>query len=317
MRLLFNQLADEISRRESFLFVCHRNPDPDTIGSALALGGYIESLGKKADYFCIDKIPYNFSFLKIGYFSKDPTLFLKNYDAVIFIDCAESGRSGIKDVLQYKKQIWISVDHHLLRDQFADLEIRNPEASATAEIIYKFFTHIGAGINMDSATALLAGILIDTDFLSNAAATDESIKMAGELTSLGADYRSVVRAFHMNKNAKLLRLWGIAFSRLKYNKEKGIASTAIFKEDMEECPELDDALSGLSGFLNAILKTDIIMVFDNRSDLVKGSLRTARENINVAKIAEEYGGGGHAKAAGFMCPGKLVERENEWAIEKI
>jgi len=317
MFILFNHLLNEINRRDKFLFVCHRNPDPDTVGSALALGTFIESLGKKADYFCIDKIPNNFLFLKnADCFSGDAVMFLNNYDAVIFVDCAEMSRCGVQNVPRKEGQIWISVDHHLLRENFADIEVRDQRASATAEIIYKFFLHIGAKINCDMATALLSGILIDTSFLSNAAASNESIRISGELSSLGADYRCIVRAFYMNKNPKMLKLWGLALSRLKYNEEKGMATTALFLEDVEECVELDDASSGLSSFLSATLKYNIIMVFEGKKDGIKGSLRTVKDDINVAKLAAEYGGGGHAKAAGFLCAGKLIETENEWIVEK-
>lgn len=317
MQLLFNQLLNEIDRAGRFLFICHRNPDTDTVGSALALGNFIEARGKRVDYFCVNKIPNNFLILKNAKrFTGDIGVFEKNYDAIIFIDCAESGRCGVPDILQYKKQKWLSIDHHSRRENFSDFEIRDQRASATAEIIFKFFLHLGEQINPDTATLLLAGILIDTDFLSNAGATDESVKMAGELSALGADWRGIVSVFHLNKNHEILKLWGNALSRLKYHEEKKMATTVIFKNEILESAVLDDATSGFSSFLCAILQTDIIIVFEERGEDIRGSLRTAKDNIDVAKIAGEYGGGGHAKAAGFTCQGKIVERENEWGVEK-
>lgn len=317
MQLLFNQLLNEINFAGRLLFVCHKNPDPDTVGSALALGGFVESLGKKADYFCADEIPENFSFLKnAALFKNDSAVFGDDYDLVIFCDCSELARCGVPDVLNFKRQPWICIDHHLFKEKIGNWELRNERASANCEIIYKFLKFHNHFICPDTATMLLAGILIDTNFLSNSATESEIVSVAAELCSLGADYRAVVKSFYLNKNPKVLKLWGLSFARLKHNKESGITTTAILAGDSAGCEEAEEALGGLSNFLSAVLKSDIIMVLEERKGAVKGSLRTIKENISVAKIAEEYGGGGHAKAAGFICLGKLVEREDEWAIEK-
>lgn len=297
--------------------VSHRNPDPDTVGSALALGGYFESQGKRADYFCADKIPNNFAVLKnIHRFTDDAGILEKNYNAVIFVDCAESSRCGVPDILRRKKHKWVSIDHHLLRENFADIDIRDERASATAEIIFKFFRRLGVKINCDMATQLLSGILIDTDFCVNAATTATSIKIAGELSALGANWRGIAAAFRLNKNTEALKLWGRALSRLKYNKENNTATTAILKEDAYPNMQSDDATGGFSNFLNSILQADVVIVFEEQGENVRGSLRTAKDNVNVALIAKEYGGGGHARAAGFTCAGRLVEGENEWRVEK-
>lgn len=317
MHLLFNQLLQEIEAVENFLLVCHRNPDPDTIGSALALGSYFESRGKKTDYFCIDKISDNFSILKnISRFTDDAGILEKNYGAVIFIDCAESAQCGVPDILRHKKHKWISIDHHLLRENFADIDIRDERASATAEIIFKFFKHLKVKIDFDAATQLLSGILIDTDFFTNAATSDASIKIAGELSALGANWRGILSAFRLNKNMEMLKLWGRALSRLKHDTDKNIATTAILKEDAYGDMQKDDATGGFSNFLNSILPSDAVIVYEEQGANIRGSLRTAKDGINVALMAQEYGGGGHARAAGFLCPGRLVERANEWVVEK-
>ena len=317
MQMLFNQLQDRIEGAGNILFVCHKNPDPDTVGSALAMGKYAKSLGKKTDYFCAHRIPDNFLFLKgTGDFSQDKKIFSNDYDLVVFLDCAEKIRCGVDNIELFKKQTWINIDHHILKEKFVDIEIRNPDASATTEIIYEFLTQNKIQINGEIATALLSGILLDTRFLSNAATTDKCIKIAGELVAQGADYRKILQYFHLNKNKDALRLWGAALSRLKHNEEEDLVTTAIFKEDIAGNEFLlEEAISGLSGFLNATLRAKVIMVLQEVEGGVRGSLRTNDDNVNVAKIAEEYGGGGHAKAAGFTCEGEIVEDEEEWRVE--
>lgn len=313
---LFNALNEAIKEKNNILFVCHKNPDPDTIGSALAMGKYAKSLGKNTDYFCADKIPDNFFFLKgAGDFSRDKKKFSDNHDLVVFLDCAEKIRCGVENLEQFKKQTWINIDHHIFKERFVDIEIRNPDASATTEIIYEFLEQNKIFIDSEMATALLAGILLDTRFLSNAATTDKCVKIAGELSALGADYRKILQYFHLNKDKDVLRLWGVALSRLKHNEEKDLVTTAIFREDIAGNEFLlEEAISGLSGFLNATLRAKIIMVLQEVSGGVRGSLRTNDDNINVAQIAEEYGGGGHAKAAGFTIDGRLDKTGGGWKI---
>ncbi|MFC1612358.1 bifunctional oligoribonuclease/PAP phosphatase NrnA [Patescibacteria group bacterium] len=318
MQLLFNQLQTKIKEAESVLFVCHRNPDPDTIGSAIALGRYIESLGKSAEYFCIDKVPDGFLFIRgIEKFISDIDIFKKNYDLVIFLDCADVGRCGLDNILDYKNQFWTLIDHHVNEEKNADLVIKDNKAAATCEIIYKFLEYAGFSIEPSIATALLSGLLIDTNFLSNQATKGDSAKIASELSSLGADYRSILKTFYFNKHPEILKIWGRALSRLKYDKDKNIAMTAILQDDIRENKILDEAMEGFANFLNAVLKSDIVMVLREYDNQIRGNIRSSHDEADVAKIAEKYGGGGHKKAAGFMCEGRLVEGEDEWHIDPV
>ena len=316
MILQFNQLQQAIEGADDILFVCHQNPDPDTIGSALALGGYINSFGKKAKYFCKDKLTDNFLFLKgAKEFSQNIDLFSEDNDLVIFVDCSELSRCGVEKVLDYKNQFWVNIDHHTDKERVADLTIRDADAVAACEIVFGFLQHAGFFVDTNTATALLAGVLIDTNFLSNSATKGESVAIAGELSGLGADYRNILKSFCFNKNQEILKVWGMALSRLKYNKEKDLTTTAILRDDINEDKNLNEAMDGFSNFLNAILKSNVVMVLSEYDNKIRGSIRTCREDIDVTKIAEQYGGGGHQKAAGFMCEGKLAEGEDEWKID--
>lgn len=315
MILTFNKLRETLSGANTILLISHRNPDPDTVGGALALGEYLASSGKNVTYFCSDRIPANFFYMPGSHdFISDKNITAKKYDLTIFIDCGEIARSGLPNLLETKQNLWIKIDHHLTAESFMDLEIRQPSSGATCEIIYGFLRHVNANITKTIATALLSGILIDTSFLSNAATSDESVRISGELVSYGADYRAVISAFHLNKDLKILKLWGNALSRLKHNKTNGIATTAIFKEDLIG-EEAEEALSGLSGFLSGILQAKAVAVYFETPTGVRGSLRTTRDDINVADLAGVFGGGGHQKAAGFNFAGKIIEQENEWIVQ--
>jgi phosphoesterase RecJ-like protein len=317
MFLSFNKLDEAILATDKILFVSHRVPDTDTVGSALALGAYAESLGKKISYFCKDAIPSNFYFLKnYQLFSDDAATFGNNYDLVIFMDCSELSRAGVPDILNSKKQTWISIDHHLFREKIGDFEIRDECAAANCEIIYKFLKHKNFFIDPEMATILLSGLLLDTGCLSNAATKSEAIMMASELCSAGADFKIIFRSFYLNKDVGILKLWGAAFERLKYDEASGLATTALFADDMANIAEPEEATGGLSNFLNAVLNYDAVMVLRESLQGIRGSIRSSG-NVSAADLASRYGGGGHEKAAGFTCAGKIIEEENGWGVEKL
>jgi len=317
MFLLFNRLDQAILAAEKILFVSHRAPDTDTVGSALALGAYAEGLGKKTDYFCADKLPSNFYFLKnCRMFGDDAAIFNADYNLVIFMDCSELSRVGVPDILNRKKQTWVSVDHHLFKEKIGDFEIRDEYAAANCEIVYEFFKYRNFLIGPDTATMLLSGLMLDTGCLSNAATKSEVVMMASELSSLGADFKTIFRSFYLNKDISILKLWGAAFERLKYDRATGLATTALFANDLADIAEPEEATGGLSNFLNAVLNYDAVMVLRESPQGIRGSVRTAGR-ISAVKLAARYGGGGHEKAAGFTCAGKIVEEERGWRVEKI
>lgn len=316
MFLSFNKLDEVILSAEAILFVAHRAPDTDTVGSALALGAYAQSLGKKTNYFCKDVIPSNFYFLKNHQsFSNDAAIFENNYDLIIFMDCGELSCIGVSDILNYKKQTWISIDHHLFKERIGDFEIRDEYASANCEIIYKFFKYKNFFIAPDIATMLLSGLLLDTSCLSNAATKSEAVMMASDLCAADADFKIIFRSFYLNKDIGVLKLWGIAFERLKYDDISGVATTALFRDDVAGIAEPEEAAGGLSNFLNAVLNYDAVMILRETPQGIKGSIRSAGD-VSAAELAARYGGGGHDKAAGFTCAGKIIEEEDGWRVER-
>lgn len=316
MELLFKRLNEKAAKAEKILLLSHRRPDPDTVGGALALGAFLRRRGKKVSYFCADKIPQNFFFMPgAEKFTDDKNLLLEHHDLSIFVDCGDLGRAGMYGSPDDKKNFWVKIDHHLTAEPFFDIEIREPSYGATCEIIYEFLNYAKDAISPQIATALLAGLLVDTGFLSNEATNERSINIAAKLLSAGADYGAALANFHANKNINTLKLWGLGLSRLKHNVETGIATTVFWRDDLAR-PETEEALAGISGFLAATLPADAIAVYFETDGGVRGSLRTTRGGLNAAELAKKYGGGGHERAAGFTCRGKIIERENEWGVEK-
>ena len=127
--------------------------------------------------------------------------------------------------------------------------------------------------------------------------------------------KSVSRLISKSRNLGSLVLWGKALERLKWNPGVSRVSTAIMADEISCLPPGDDAVDGLSNFLNNNMAAKTVLVLrELGGGMVKGSLRTVCNDTDVCAEAVKYGGGGHRKAAGFAVKGKIVEGENEWTV---
>ena len=158
--------------------------------------------------------------------------------------------------------------------------------------------------------------MVDTNFLSNLATNQKSIDITQKLISNGADYRIILKNFYSNKNEEVLQIWGKVLSRLKHDKTKDLVTTVIFKNDLSGNKNVEEAVEGLSNFLNFTIKANMIMVLKEVPGGIRGSLRSNSDEVDISKIAENYGGGGHKRAAGFFYEGNIIEDVNEWKLEK-
>ncbi len=300
------------------LLICHEKPDGDTLGASLAMAHYLDKIHKPRQHFCADKPATYFSYLpKIENIITDLKLLkLEEHDLIITIDCGAIERTGIHGELSKYKFTLINIDHHQTNNNFGHHNLVIPSASSTCEIIYKFFRINNIAMDKYTATSLLTGIITDTMNFTNAGTTQDSLKIAADLLSQGARINQIIASISQNKDIEALKLWGKVLYRLQINPENNFAYTVITKKDLEEF-NIDNTenLDGLANFLSIIQDVDYIMVLtEDKDNMIKGSLRTTKDNIDVAQIAQRFGGGGHKKAAGFKIPGQLEHTDEGWKI---
>ncbi|MBI4457692.1 DHH family phosphoesterase [Candidatus Uhrbacteria bacterium] len=314
------QEAHEILRQaRSILVVSHRKPDGDTLGAACAVLNYARSIGKDAVGFCVDVLPEQYRYIPgTERYANDPSVFLTaRPDVIAVFDASDLAFAGVLDFIAAvpHQPTIINFDHHATNVRFGDINALNVTASSTAEVVYDFLNAGGVEITREIATCLLTGILTDTGSFSNPATTASSLEAASDLLRRGASIHEVARRLMRNKPLKALHLWGAVLARLKYDERLGVATTAIFRKDLEESGVEDEHVEGLSNFLNSFLNAKVVLVLKELpGGLVKGSFRTADE-IDVSAIAKLMGGGGHKKAAGFTAQGRIVEGEKGWRVE--
>jgi len=311
----FSQFKQELAKHASFAIITHKRPDGDAIGSVLALEEYLNSLGKKTRAYCIDE-PRAFAGFLPGAESitKPFDEFWNTASAIILVDCGDISMAGISRE-DLSGRIVLAIDHHISNSGYGSINIIEPHAAATSEILYHYFMQDGFAITKRMATNLLCGIYTDTDAYTNLGTTPESLAASSELLRLGANFKEITASTMRNKSIASLKLWGRALERLRLDTKKGIAVTVLKHDDFGECNAEPDDAEGVASLLNHLADVKMSMLLRELPDgTVKGSLRTTNELIDVSQIAKLMGGGGHAKAAGFTVKGKITETENGWKI---
>jgi phosphoesterase RecJ-like protein len=315
--LIYEKIYSKIKAANNILLATHEKPDVDAASSVCAIIEFLEILGKKYSAYCFDPIPFQFGFLPHAEKIKsDKTAFnFSGFDLIITLDCGNVGRTKIGEEIKNRSsnQFLVEIDHHIKVENGADLELRNPAFSSTTEAVYEFFKANKIKINKNMANCILAGILTDSGNFIYQATSDKTIKISSEMLSRGANLTQITESTLRNKNIGALKIWGKAISRLEVNEKYGIAFTALRLEDIEGADEED--LEGIPNFLGNLGNAKAIMVIREQKDgTVKGSLRSAHPDINVAALAQKLGGGGHIKASGFTVEGKLEQTEKGWRI---
>lgn len=312
---------DILQKAKNPIFILLQSVDADALGSAMALIFALEQDKVKTTIFCASPIPTFLTFLLSGreIHNDISKIKLTDHDLVVVTDAGSIHRTGIQLELESYMENGgqlLNIDHHHIHEPFGTINLIDATASATAVLVYDLLKLGGWTISANIATAILVGIIADTDNFSNAGTTIRALTIAAECYARGAETRQVWRGLYRHQPLEALQLWGLIFSRLQRNERWGIVATVILQEDFARHGLSDEALDGLANFLSSLADVNATMVLTELPDhQIKGSLRTTKDNIDVSKLAAWLGGGGHKKAAGFTVPGRLVRTANGWQIE--
>lgn len=307
-QLLFEAIGRKLDESNKILLVSHQKPDGDACGSVLAMASYLYDKGKEPVIFFADPIPAFFDFLPhVEKIKSNHDILAEKWDAVIFLDAGDSARTGI-NLESLSGSFIINIDHHFKNPQYGHINIIDGTASSACEIVYRFFRHVGYKPDRDGATCLLNGILTDTMGFSNGATTHGCMEIASDLIKCGAKLHKIYDYLMKNKTLAGLKLWGLAFSRIRMSSKWNLAYTYITEDDLSAYAVTEDEIDGLTNFLNILSDVSMLMVFRISKVETRVSLRTKTDHIDVSRFAGLFGGGGHQKSSGFTLP---------WAIKEI
>ena len=312
----FNTIKQEILKSKRIGLSFHTSPDGDAVGSILSLLNALRYLGKDCYVISRDVISDNFSFLSLSNEINGNILEPKmNTDLVIVLDCGNFERISA-NLSNYDGKI-INIDHHISNDNYGYINYVDVKASATCEIVYLLIKELGINFNEKSDTeiaignAVYTGILTDTGSFRHSNVTSRTHNIASELIENGVDNSKIHSNLFDNKPCNKVKLMGSVLSNIELFLDNKVAVLQIPKGMLEDFNLPNTDTSDLSSVGLGIKGVEVSILLKEVEEGVKGSLRS-KNNVDVRKVAEVYGGGGHIKAAGIMQKGvNLIEaKEN-------
>lgn len=306
MHKIAQQIHKHLQTFDKMVLVSHPNPDGDTLGSSTALAEYLYTHNKSVKIFCLTPVPEKFNFLRhTDIISNDPKIF-HEAEVITVVDCGDLRYAGVAETIKDHPASIVNIDHHATNEQYGLFNLVSDKAASTTELVYNFFKANTIRITPSMATALLTGLITDTDNFTNSATSYTALTASGELLRLGANWNIINRSLMQNKSITLLKLWGVVLSRLKKKEEIGLAYTYLTNKDLQDHQANDADAEGISNFLNKLNDATIALFMRETPDgKIKGSFRTTQEGVDVAALAKQLGGGGHKKAAGFTTEGSI------------
>jgi phosphoesterase RecJ-like protein len=307
------ELQEIIARHRSFFVTSHARPDGDAIGSALALTHLLENLGKTVVVAFADPIPSPYRGLP-GVERIVSRLPARAPEAAIILECDSVGRTGFDPVAfgRMNAGLTVNIDHHRTGRKYADFNWIDPDACAVAAMLYDLTLAIGEPISEAMAQCLYTAVLTDTASFTHEGTIAATFSLAEHLIQCGADPSGIAhQVYHSNSEGKV-RLLGAALSNMQVDGE--IAWTLVTEDQMRQAGALVEDCEGVVNYLIAISGVRAAaflreMERPGEPSAFRLSLRSKGE-IDVAKVAERLGGGGHRNASGCTLEGPAEDATN-------
>lgn len=292
------QIKQRIDQAQQIGITAHIRPDGDAIGSVLGLGLSLLAAGKKVEMVLRDGVSQTFRHLAGAELVK--RTFSTDCDLYIVLDSSDLKRTG--GVLE-GKTIGIAIDHHVTNENFAELNLVEPEAVATSAILAEKLPQWGYPITEDVARALMTGIISDSIGFRTSNTSSKSLRIAADLMDRGANISDLYNKALVNRSYVATNYWGFALARMQH--EDNLVWTSLTLQDRATTGYGGNDDADLTNILSSIDPLDIAVLFvEQKPDLIKVSWR-ARPGLDISRLATSFGGGGHPAAAGAEIAGSL------------
>jgi phosphoesterase RecJ-like protein len=296
---MIERVLQQIRSRHRFVVTSHARPDGDGIGSALALGQILRTMGKDAQVVTYDGVPRIYQNLPFANLVVQANSVPPN-DAVILLECDTTRRTLLEGL---DKCFLINIDHHVSGRNFAAVNWIDSSVMATAELVYRLARLACVPVDRDIATCLYTALMTDTGSFMFEGTNERTFTVARELVLAGADPAHCARQIYFGHSTAKVRLLGAALSNL--HREGPLAWISVSQEQMRAFDAREEDCEGLVNYALAIADVQVAIFFRELPDArFRVSLRSKGE-VNVSTVAEHFGGGGHKCASGFSIDGPL------------
>ena len=300
------RILAEIEQSASFLITSHESPDPDAIGSSLALANYLASRGKEVTVYLCDPVPENCAFLPLAdqVYGELPD---RDYDVCFVLDVGEFRRAGQAITSCQRIGRLVNIDHHLGCENFGVHNLIDSKASATAALIYRIIKAAGDEVDYPTALCIYTAILSDTGSFHYSNSDPEAFAIAGEMIGKGVNAWDVNENLYESEPLQRIALLALALSDLTVSPSGEYASVTVTLDMYRKTGSTAEDTDRFINYPRSIRGVQVALFFREVSEgHFKVGFRS-KGKVDVSAVSAHFGGGGHHNAAGCNVKGTLAE----------
>jgi phosphoesterase RecJ-like protein len=306
---VYRQMIDTLSRCKRVLVTTHVRPDGDALGSTAAMVMGLKKKGIDAEVLLLSHLPRKYAFVyeehQIPFIDVEkgfPADFtLEKYDALLVIDTGTwSQLPGLEQRVATYTKPKLVIDHHLTQQDWADQKLVVTEAAAAGEIVFEVLEEWDVELDKPIATALFLAICTDTGWFQFSNTRPFTMHLAAELMEAGVDTDRMYQFLYQNERAERVALQTRALQSLELLADGKLAVMTVTRDDFAKSKAAVPDTENLINLPLQIRTVEVALLFTEPLDdgPVRVSLRS-KGQVDVAEFAEQFGGGGHARASGL------------------
>ena len=305
---MLSQVVELIEHKHRFAITSHVRPDGDSLGSSLGLYWLLRALEKDVEVIMRDPAPHAYQKLPGADLIRVTPAVDRQYDAVFVIECSDIDRPGLIDL---EKQFVVNIDHHTSTVLFGTINWIDSTASAVGEMIYNLCKATGVRVTKEIAEGVYTALLTDTGSFHYSNTTERTFKIASELVRTGVRPAKTAEAIYGNYQWPKIELLSQVLSTAKRDETGHVAYMRHTLAMQEHTKASEEDADGFVNYPLAVGEVHAVALFKECSPGVYRTSLRSKGEVNVAKVAEYFGGGGHRNAAGCTLKGTWDEIERQ------
>jgi phosphoesterase RecJ-like protein len=305
----FAEVAEVIAANNRFVIMSHVRPDGDAIGSQIALGFSLMAMGKTVFLINEDGVPESMEFLRGSEKITTPPAEPLAVDVAIALDTATKPRLGDKALhAASKAKVWLNIDHHISNPAYGDVNVIDATSPATGQILYDLITALGYPMPDETRDAIYVAVSTDTGSFQYGSTTARTYEMGAELIRRGLDVGKINADTYDNNPFRKIELMRALLNTLEISADGKLAHWELRDATRIGLDLQPDDSEGLIDLIRGVKGVRVAAFFEELADgKIRVSMRSKDKGVNVCDVALQFGGGGHALAAGIRMPGPLEE----------
>jgi len=300
------QVVELIEKKDRFAITSHVRPDGDGLGSSLGLFWLLKSLNKDVEVIMRDPAPHSYQQLPGAGTIRVAPRIGEHFDAVFIIECSDLDRPGLEDLDQ---QFVVNIDHHSTTELFGSINWIDSTAAACGEMVYNLCKATGVRVTKEIAECVYTALLTDTGSFHYSNTTERTFKIASELVRTGVRPAKTAEALFGSYQWPKIELLSKVLSTAKRDDTGHVAWMWQTLAMQEQTHAADEDADGFVNYPLAVGEVEATALFKETAPGVYRTSLRSKGDVNVAKIAEQFGGGGHRNAAGCTLKGTSSELE--------